>query len=145
MPQMRPDLAKLEGLLRRHALGHAEAHEELPPGERVVRVKGKTFLIIRAEDDKVRISVKLPQSRESALRWPFVEPAHYGLGKLGWVTASFGAGAKAPVELLRSWIDESYRALAPKKYVEPLDTAAPAAPLAKAVLRPKDTKTLKRR
>ena len=61
-----------------------------------------------------------------ALGLPFASPTGYGLGKAGWVTARFGKGEKAPVDLLRSWIDESYRAVAPKKLVAAL-SAAPAA------------------
>lgn len=146
MAPTHPDVAKLEAILRKHALGYPETAEEFPWGERAFKVKGKTFVFMRADADRVSLSVKLPHSREAALRWPFTEPTHYGLGKSGWVTASFGAGAKAPVELLKSWIDESYRALAPKKYAEPVQTTATevAAAAPKGTLRPK-TQTGKRR
>jgi hypothetical protein len=33
------------------------------------------------------------------------------------VSARFEAGVKAPIKVLQSWIDESYRAVAPKKLV----------------------------
>jgi hypothetical protein len=59
------------------------------------------------------------------------------------------AGAKAPVEQLKAWIDESYRALAPKKYGGQLETVQPAAPAAvSGGLRPKapgDTKSVRRK
>jgi hypothetical protein len=48
---------------------------------------------------------------------PFTEPTGYGLGKSGWVSAKFPPGKKLPVDLLKEWIDESYRAQAPKKLV----------------------------
>ena len=37
------------------------------------------------------------------------------LGKSGWVTATFHKGDRPPFDILKSWIDESYRAIAPKK------------------------------
>jgi hypothetical protein len=44
----------------------------------------------------------------------------YGLGKSGWVSAKFADGDKPPVDMLKAWIDESYRAQAPKKLVKTL-------------------------
>jgi|SRR5438093_12187638 len=108
------------------ALGFPEAYEEFPWGERVAKVKGKVFVFLGMDGDELGLSVKLPQSGILALGLPFASPTGYGLGKAGWVTARFGKGEKAPVDLLRSWIDESYRAVAPKKLVAAL-SAAPAA------------------
>ena len=70
------------------------------------------------------LSVKLPESGKAALRLPFASPTEYGLGKSGWVTARFTAKDKPPVEMLRKWIDESYRAVAPKELIKALDQAA---------------------
>ena len=53
---------------------------------------------------------------------PFVEPTAYGLGKSGWVSAKFPPNRKPPVEMLKAWIDESYRAQAPKKLVASLES-----------------------
>ena len=61
------------------------------------------------------LSVKLPSSGEEALDLPFARPTGYGLGKSGWVTARFEPGDRPPFELLKDWITESYRAIAPKK------------------------------
>ena len=66
------------------------------------------------------LSVKLPESSYSALGLPFTEPTGYGLGKSGWVSANFGLKETPPVELLQDWIEESYRAIAPKKLVAQL-------------------------
>jgi hypothetical protein len=55
-----------------------------------------------------------------ALMLPFTKPTGYGLGKSGWVSASFADGDDPPVEMLKEWIDESYRAQAPKKLVKTL-------------------------
>jgi len=49
----------------------------------------------------------------------------YGLGRAGWVTATFETGEPVPVELMIAWIDESYRAIAPKKLVKELGEKTP--------------------
>jgi predicted DNA-binding protein (MmcQ/YjbR family) len=116
----RPDAV----VLRAFALAFPEAYEDSPWGERVAKVKGKVFVFLGMGGDTLGLSVKLPQSGMLALGLPFASPTGYGLGKAGWVTAKFGKGEKAPVDLLRAWIEESYRAVAPKKLVAAM-TAAP--------------------
>ena len=50
----------------------------------------------------------------------FVEPSGYGLGKSGWV--SIKLDAKSPgIDVLRDWIDESYRLVALKRNIAELD------------------------
>jgi predicted DNA-binding protein (MmcQ/YjbR family) len=121
-----------QGLLRAFALGYPGAHEEFPWGERVVKVKGKVFVFLGREEP-LGISVKLPQSRLMALALPFASPTGYGLGKAGWVTAQFGPREKPPIDVLKAWIDESYRAVAPKKLIATLSAGsdAPVAPAKK--------------
>lgn len=51
-----------------------------------------------------------------------MQPTGYGLGKSGWVTASWPDGVDDPMALFRAWIDESYRAQAPRR----LGALAPA-------------------
>lgn len=107
--------------VRRHALSLPEAVEDFPWGERVAKVKGKVFVFLGTDpvgDASMSLSVKLPESGEEALTLPFVKPTGYGLGKSGWVTATFAPGVRPPVGVLRSWVQESYRAVAPKKLSE---------------------------
>jgi predicted DNA-binding protein (MmcQ/YjbR family) len=131
----------LEAALRTHALGFPEAREDFPWGERAIKVKEKVFLFLRADDKEVSFSVKLPQTGYQALALPFVEPAHYGLGRHGWVTARLPARGQHSVDDLKAWIEESYRAVAPKKLVSQLDgssagkAAKGAAPAPKAAKR----------
>jgi predicted DNA-binding protein (MmcQ/YjbR family) len=101
--------------LRRHALAYPETREDQPWGESAIKVKGKTFLFMRCDPDGLGLSVKLPQSHPYALDQPFAERTRYGLGNSGWITASFGPRDQPPLDLLKGWIDESYRAVAPKK------------------------------
>jgi predicted DNA-binding protein (MmcQ/YjbR family) len=107
--------AAAEAALRDHALAKPEATEHFPWGERAIKVKGKVFLFMYAEPTRLSLSVKLPESASVALMLPFAEPTGYGLGKAGWVSASFEAGATAPIDMLCAWIDESYQAVAPAK------------------------------
>ena len=106
--------------LRSFALGYPGAHEDHPWGETVVKVKGKVFVFLGKPQEGVGLSVKLPQSGLQALSLPFVQPTGYGLGKSGWVTATFATRDAPPVALLREWIDESYRAVAPKTLLKNL-------------------------
>ena len=113
-----------EERLREIALSYPETYEEFPWGHRAVKVRKKTFVFIALGEEGLSLSVKLPLSGVAALVLPFASPTEYGLGKSGWVTARFAPGDEVPLELLHEWLDESYRAIAPKKLVARL----PAAP-----------------
>ena len=110
--------------LRDFALGYPGAHEDMPWGHRAIKVKGKAFLFMGHQAGGLGLSVKLPQSKDAALMLPFATPTGYGLGKSGWVSAEFAKKDKPPLEMLRQWVDESYRAVAPKKLVAQLDEGA---------------------
>ena len=45
------------------------------------------------------------------------QPDSYSLGSNGWLSGKFAKGEGPPAKLLHAWIEESYRALAPKKLV----------------------------
>lgn len=110
-------LQSLELELRDYAMSMPEATEDHPWGHRAIKVKGKSFLFLGGDKNtnELSLSVKLPSSRDIALDLPFAEPTGYGLGKAGWVSARFAKATDVPVEMLKSWIAESYRAIAPKK------------------------------
>jgi predicted DNA-binding protein (MmcQ/YjbR family) len=110
----RDPLAAAEMALRDFALTFPESTEEFPWDHRAIKVRGKIFLILSNESGRCGLTVKLPVSGTSALDLPFAEPTGYGLGKHGWVSANFTDAAAIPFDLLREWIDESYRAVAPK-------------------------------
>ena len=111
--------------LREFALGLPGAHEDFPWGERVMKVGKKVFVFMGKVDDAdggmLSFGVKLPASGAEALELPNVEPTGYGLGKSGWVTATFGPRDHLPKDLVLRWIEESYRAVAPKTLVKQLD------------------------
>ena len=103
--------------LRKRALKYPGATEDHPWGETAIKVNGKVFIFL-GEDG---FSVKLPQSRDIAHDLPFTEPTHYGLGKHGWVTVHLDQKKKPTMDLIEAWLDESYRAVAPKKMVAQLE------------------------
>jgi predicted DNA-binding protein (MmcQ/YjbR family) len=108
--------------LRTHALSYPEAVEDFPWGDQVIKVKGKIFVFLAAgKDGGFGISAKLPETHELALTLKYASPTGYGLGKAGWVTAQLAKGRRIPVDLFQEWIDESYRAVAPKALVRRLD------------------------
>ena len=110
-----------ERMLRDFALTFPNSTEEFPWDHRAIKVRGKIFVILVREPTRFGLTVKLPVSGASALELPFAEPTGYGLGKHGWVSASFGEGDTIPFELLREWIDESFRAVAPKTVLAKLE------------------------
>jgi predicted DNA-binding protein (MmcQ/YjbR family) len=113
--------ARAKAALRDFALGFPEAYEELPWGHTAVKVKKRVFVFLHLMDDFLSMSVKLPVSGREALALPFASPTEYGLGKSGWVTARIVTKDKVPVAMMKAWIDESYRAVAPKKLVARLE------------------------
>ena len=104
--------------LRAFGAAYPGAHSKSPwPGHDDLAVNNKTFAYLSVEGEPFSMSVKLPFTGEEARSLPFARPAEYGLGKSGWVVFEPGADQMPPVRQLKSWLDESYRAQAPKKLV----------------------------
>lgn len=101
--------------LRAQALGYPETTEDFPWGHSAFKVKGKSFLFLATDEGWLSLSMKLPNSREFALEYPFTKPTGYGLGKAGWVSARFDGDDEVPLDVLSAWLEESYRAIAPKR------------------------------
>lgn len=115
--------------LRELALEYPETHEDMPWGHSAIKVRGKqAFVFLGTSPEGLFLSVKLPHSNVEALDHAFTEATGYGLGRSGWVTARFGVDEEPPLELLRAWLDESFRAVAPKTLVRQLDGSPPATP-----------------
>jgi predicted DNA-binding protein (MmcQ/YjbR family) len=110
---------KIEAKIRDYALTFPEVYEEFPWGHSAMKVKKKAFLFMGTDENgRLSISLKLPQSRDMAIDLPFAEPTGYGLGKSGWVTAYLND--EKALDLIKAWIEESYRAIAPKTLVKKL-------------------------
>ena len=123
MPRTKNAHGKAFARLRETALAYPETREDHPWGETAIKVRGKTFLFMYEDAEALHLTVKLPRSREFALEYPFTQPTAYGLGKSGWVTATFRRNEKPPVDILEAWLGESYRAVAPKTLVKKMETA----------------------
>src|SRR5687768_18007511 len=109
--------------LREFGLAYPGAHLKSPwPGHMDLAVKDKTFAYLGLEGEPFSISCKLPHSAGAMLQLPFTKPTGYGLGKSGWVTAELPAGEVPSLKLFKAWIDESYRAQAPKTLVKQLQS-----------------------
>jgi predicted DNA-binding protein (MmcQ/YjbR family) len=130
-----------ETVLRAFALSYPGAYEDFPWGERVIKVGKKVFVFLATTSDGLHMSVKLPRSALLALSLPFASPTGYNLGRSGWVTARFSPREHAPLAVLQQWIDESYRAVAPKRFVTRLSEAkaghSPVRRTTRVRLRPK--------
>jgi predicted DNA-binding protein (MmcQ/YjbR family) len=118
-PLYAPEMA-----IRKYALGMPEAYEDFPWGHRAFRVNKKVFLFLAWDDGVFSLTAKLPQSQMMALTLPFSELTGYGMGKSGWTTARFSRKDEVPVGLLCQWVDESYRAIAPKALAARLKPSA---------------------
>jgi predicted DNA-binding protein (MmcQ/YjbR family) len=96
--------------LRERSLAFPGAWEDHPWGDSVVKVGKKIFAML----GETTVTLKLPEAHDAALSVPGATPTGYGLGKAGWVTIPLDAGVP-PFEIWCDWLDESYRAIAPKK------------------------------
>jgi predicted DNA-binding protein (MmcQ/YjbR family) len=106
--------------LRAFAFSLPDAYEDHPWGETVAKVRGKVFVFF-GHDGSQLLTVKLVESHGHALAIEGARPTGYGLGRAGWVTVPTRAPGVED-DLLRDWIEESYRIVAPKRLVAKLDT-----------------------
>ncbi|MBV9932217.1 MAG: MmcQ/YjbR family DNA-binding protein [Alphaproteobacteria bacterium] len=107
--------------LRAWGLTLPGAHRKAPwEGHDDLAVNDKTFAYL-GTGDAFTLGVKLPYTAEVALDLPFATPMGYGLGKWGWVGFAPADEAIPPLPQLKEWVEESYRAQAPRKLVRELD------------------------
>ena len=123
--------------VRTFALGLPGAAEDFPWGETVIKVPrkpgvppwmkegiyGPMFLWMGRRDiDTPFVCVKLTTSYEEAVAVARAERTTIsGLGQWGWLTVRL---AVADVSLVCDWVEESYRNVAPRRFVAALDGRA---------------------
>ena len=104
------------------ALSLPEAWADTPWGDRVVKVGKKIFVFLSSPDaERQGVTVKLPESGDHALSYEGAILPGYGLGKHGWVTVYVDGVPAAERDVLFDFVEESYRAVAPKTLVKRLD------------------------
>ena len=122
--------------VRAFALGLPAAEEDSPWGETVIKVRrkpgvppwrvgkegvyGPMFLWMGQRDaERPAVCVKLTTSYEEAVAVAQAERTTIsGLGQWGWLTVRLAAAA---VPLVCDWVEESYRNVAPKRFVAELN------------------------
>jgi predicted DNA-binding protein (MmcQ/YjbR family) len=138
-PLLKPADAKA---LRKAALKYPETVEDFPWDHHAYKAAGKkVFLFLTGlEGGGFNCTMKLPYRQEEALKLKGAALTGYGMGASGWVTFTFGPRAKAPMAKLVDYLDESWRAVAPKKlsaaFSPPAAKRRNALPTAKAKKRP---------
>lgn len=110
---------RLLARLEEFALGLPEAWPDTPWGDSVVKAGKKIFVFLGRQTPA--ITVKLPESADHALSLPGAAKPGYGLGNHGWVSVPLTGVTAGDAEVLFDFVDESYRAVAPKKLVKLLD------------------------
>lgn len=103
--------------LRKVALAFPDTVEDFPWGHNAFKVAGKKAFLFMGEEENGgwSASMKLPFRNDEALAIKGAERTGYGLSRSGWITFRFAAKAKAPMAKLADYLDESWRAVAPKK------------------------------
>jgi predicted DNA-binding protein (MmcQ/YjbR family) len=114
--------AALLAKLRTAALAYPETIEDHPWGEAAFKVRKKIFMMMMEHEGRLIFTVKLPASHMFAKELPNVTATGYGLGRSGWVTLTLAPKEKADTAMLFDWLDESYRAVAPKTLVKQLNS-----------------------
>lgn len=124
--------------VRQFALGLPAAEEDFPWGETVIKVRrkpgippwrkegvhGPMFQWMGQRDaDAQSVCVKLTRAYEEAVAFAGASPTTIsGLGQWGWLTVRLCA---ADVALVCDWVEESYRSVAPRRFVAELDARLP--------------------
>jgi predicted DNA-binding protein (MmcQ/YjbR family) len=108
--------------LRAFGLVLPGAHSKSPwPEHDDLAVNDKTFAYLPAAGRPFTLSCKLPYTGYEALQLPFAKPTAYGLGKSGWVSFAPAEDEIPSLDQLKEWVEESYRAQAPRRLVKALD------------------------
>ena len=113
---------RLQTELEEFALSLPEAWADTPWGEdHVTKVRKKIFAFYGAEGGGAGLTVKLPDSTDHGLSFRGASPTGYGLGRHGWVSIPLDGLGPEDADVMFDFVEESYRAVAPKTLVRTLD------------------------
>jgi len=101
---------KGEAALRKHALGYPDVKEEIAcKGTKVesavFKVKKKSFLFLGNGVLRLKLTSSLPDAVKLAKK----EAARYNAGAGGWVKVTYGPDQPLQLDVLKKWVEESYR------------------------------------
>jgi predicted DNA-binding protein (MmcQ/YjbR family) len=112
---------KLQDELESFALSLPEAWFDTPWDEdRVTKVRKQIFAFY-GNQDAPSIGVKLVDSLDEAMSLPGAAAMSYDMGDDGWTSIPIPGLDDSTVDTLHGYIEESFRAIAPKALIEQLD------------------------
>lgn len=112
--------------LRAWGLSLPGAHRKSPwPEHDDLAVNDKTFAYLPKRGEPFSLSCKLPYTGSTALELSYAAPTGYGLGKSGWVSFTPAEDQLPGLDQIKEWVEESYRAQAPRRLVKELDAREP--------------------
>ncbi len=103
--------------IRKLALKYPEVEEGASCVNRAFKARKKSFVFMGMNDSTYHVRLKLSDSLEEAEQLAEESPEHCSVGAHGWTLITFPHRKAPPKGLMKRWIDESFRLLAPKKLV----------------------------
>lgn len=110
-------------LIRQLALAYPDTVEGVSCNNAAFKVRGKAFVFLGEKPDTYNFRLKLSESLPEAEQLADKQPEVYSPGMHGWTHVVLPQGKSPPVDLLKRWIDESFRLLAPKSLLAELPVA----------------------
>lgn len=111
----------LPGEFRTLATVYPEFNEGTSCSKVAFKVRKKTFVFVEQKQDDWNAMIKLSDSLAEAETLAKKTPDNISVGKHGWVTLRFANGKGPSKSVLKRWVDESFRLMAPKKLLAMLD------------------------
>jgi hypothetical protein len=99
--------------LRDLATSYPDVRETTVCDRTSFRARNKAFMFMGSSSDTLDVMLKLRESLPDAARLAKDDPAHCRVGGHGWVTLTI-EGRTPPPQLVRKWMDESYRLNVPR-------------------------------
>lgn len=116
-----PGPCKPAEVIRKLALTYPETVEGSSCNKLSFKAGKKAFLYLGLTEEGYNVMLKLVDSYEEAEALAEKQPDHYRPGSNGWIQMEFSCGQSAPAGVMKRWIEESFRSLAPRKIVALLD------------------------
>ncbi len=106
--------------IRKLALAFPDVEESDSCVNRAFSAKKKNFLFLGMKDDTYNLRLKLKGSIPEAESLAKEAPENYSVGLHGWTLITLPHAKNPPRGLMKRWIDESFRLIAPKATVAKL-------------------------